>query len=63
MIERLWRSVKYEYLYLQEFDSIKELKNTLKNWFLFYNQERPHSTFDGLRPKDVYDEFARKLAA
>ena len=63
MIERLWRSVKYECLYLEEFDSIKALRNTLKNWFNFYNEERPHATFDGRCPNDVYDEPTIKLAA
>jgi putative transposase len=63
MIERLWRSVKYECLYLEEFDSIKALINTLKNWFNFYNEERPHATFDGRCPNDVYDEPTIKLAA
>tara|TARA_B100000614_G_scaffold229554_1_gene222036 strand:+ start:154 stop:570 length:417 start_codon:yes stop_codon:yes gene_type:complete len=63
MIERLWRSVKYECLYLQEVDSIKELKNSLANWFIFYNQERPHATFSGRRPNDVYYENVTKLTA
>jgi putative transposase len=63
MIERLWRSVKYECLYLQEFDSIKELKTTLQNWFAFYNGERPHATFGGRRPNEVYDNVRTKLAA
>lgn len=63
MIERLWRSVKYECLYLQEFDIIRELKNALQNWFVFYNGERPHTTFGGRRPNEVYDSNSTKLAA
>lgn len=63
MIERLWRSVKYECLYLQEFDSIREMKNALQNWFVFYNGERPHATFSGRRPNEVYDSNSTKLAA
>ena len=63
MIERLWRSVKQECVYLQEFDSIKELKNALQNWFGFYNEERPHATFDGRKPNDVYHNTITKLAA
>ena len=63
MIERLWRSVKQECVYLQEFDSIKELKKSLKNWFEFYNHERPHATFDGRKPSDVYYRDINKLAA
>ena len=56
MIERLWRSLKYECLYLQEFDSIKALKTSLHNWFQFYNEARPHSTFNGRTPDHVYNE-------
>lgn len=56
MIERLWRSLKYECLYLQELTSVNELKSTLRNWFMFYNQERPHTTFAGRRPSEVYSE-------
>lgn len=41
-VERLWRSVKYECVYLQEWNSVKELKLGLKNYFHFYNHERPH---------------------
>jgi len=63
MIERLWRSVKYECLYLQEFDSIKELRHALKNWFTFYNEARPHATFNGRTPNDVYYKHVIKLAA
>ena len=63
MIERLWRSVKYECLYLQEFDDIRGLKSTLKTWMLFYNKNRPHSTFNGRPPNDVYYESLQKLAA
>jgi putative transposase len=63
MIERLWRSVKYECLYLQEFDDIRGLNNTLQAWIDFYNKERPHSTFNGRTPSDVYYENLQKLAA
>lgn len=63
MIERLWRSVKQECVYLQEFDSIKELKNALQNWFRFYNEDRPHATFDGRTPNDVYHGTITTLAA
>lgn len=41
-IERLWRSVKYEYVYIQEFKDGRALKDGLRNWFTCYNQERPH---------------------
>jgi len=53
-IERLWRSAKYECVYLNEFNDGKEVQQGLKVWFDFYNQIRPHSVFDGKRPMEVY---------
>jgi putative transposase len=56
MIERLWRSVKYEEIYLKEYDSVADLKRALKLYFDFYNYERSHSSLDGKTPADVYFE-------
>lgn len=53
-IERLWRSVKYEEVYIKEFRSVEELRNSLKRYFEFYNNERPHQSFDGKTPAEVY---------
>jgi putative transposase len=53
-VERLWRSVKYECVYLQEWSSIKEIKAALKTYFEFYNNERPHQSLDGLTPSAVH---------
>lgn len=53
-VERLWRSVKYECVYLMEFDSVKEAKNALRNYFVFYNNERPHQSLGGKTPKSIY---------
>ena len=53
-IERLWRSVKYEYVYLKEFSNVKEPTRSLKEHFEFYNFERPHQTLDGQTPAEVY---------
>ncbi len=53
-IERLWRSVKYEEVYIKEFQSVEELRNSLKRYFDFYNNERPHQSFDGKTPAEVY---------
>ena len=41
-IERLWRSVKYEEIYLNEYQNVSHLKQSLKKYFHFYNTERPH---------------------
>ncbi len=61
MIERLWRSVKYECIYLREFDSVSELKTALTDYMQFYNLERPHATFDGQTPEEVYSKSVSRL--
>jgi putative transposase len=53
-IERLWRSVKYEDVYLHAYESGIELYKGLKEYFLFYNQVRRHSSIKSKRPFDVY---------
>lgn len=54
MIERLWRSVKYEEVYLKEYQSVGELLKALREYFDFYNYERPHQTLDVRTPAEVY---------
>jgi putative transposase len=54
-IERVWWSTKYQYLYLRSFDNGSDLHRGLKDWFRFYNRERPHQTFDILTPDEVYN--------
>lgn len=61
MIERLWRSVKYECIYLREFDTVSELKTVLTDYMQFYNFERPHATFDGQTPEEVYTKSVSRL--
>jgi putative transposase len=53
-IERLWRTVKYEEVYLRDYGSGSEAYQNLKQYFKFYNTERPHSSLDGAKPLDVY---------
>ena len=60
MIERLWRSFKYECIYLTEFDSVKELKQATQEYFHFYNTQRPHATFHGQTPMGVYNQVTFK---
>ena len=55
MIERLWRTVKYEEIYLKEYASVLALIQSLKIYFDFYNTERPHTSFDIQTPAEVYD--------
>jgi len=53
-IERLWWSVKYQYLYLWSFDNAAQLRQGLFQWFQLYNQERSHQALDNLTPDEVY---------
>jgi putative transposase len=63
-IERLWRSVKYEKIFLEEFETVTELIAGLKEYFEFYNFERPHQSFKGKTPAEVYwGEEIAKMAA
>ncbi len=53
-VERLWKSVKYEEVYLHAYDSVTEDRQGLQRYFAFYNQRRPHSFLDGRTPDMVY---------
>jgi len=54
-IERLWRSLKYECVYLHAWETGSETRDGIKKWMDFYNAERPHSTLDGRTPDEAYD--------
>ena len=53
-IERLWWTVKYQYLYLRAFDNGKELRHGLKKWFQYYNQDRFHQSLEDWTPDEIY---------
>jgi putative transposase len=53
-IERLWRSVKYEGVYLWAPQTVHELERLLEKWFLDYNRLKPHQALSGLTPWQVY---------
>ncbi len=53
-IERLWWTVKYQYLYLRAFDSGKDLRQGLKKWFRYYNQDRFHQSLEDWTPDEIY---------
>lgn len=53
-VERLWRSVKYECIYLQEWESVTAVREALREYFQFYNYERPHQSLAGLTPSTVH---------
>jgi len=62
-VERLWRSVKYEEVYLKAYDSIVEARTSLDIYFTFYNKERRHQRLDRRTPDNVYYEEAVRKAA
>jgi putative transposase len=53
-VERLWKSVKYEEVYLHAYDSVREAHQGLARYFTFYNGGRPHTALDGRTPDMVY---------
>ena len=63
-IERLWRSLKYECVYLHAFETGSELRAGLTRWISYYNTRRPHSTLGGRTPNEAYGiDVAQGLAA
>ena len=53
-VERLWRSIKYEEVYLHAYDSVSEARNSIGRYLDFYNGRRPHSSLDGTTPDQAY---------
>lgn len=54
MIERLWRSLKYECVYLNAFETGSEMRVGIGKWLTYYNSEWPHSTHGILTPDEAY---------
>ena len=59
-IERFWRSAKVERIYLNEYNSMKELKVDIKEYINFYNYQRFHQTLNYKKPMEVYNEWLKK---
>ena len=53
-VERLWRSVKYEEVYLRAYDGVSEARSSIGRYLDFYNRRRPHSRLDGATPDQAY---------
>ena len=53
-VERLWRSIKYEEVYLRGYDSVSEARMSIGRYFDFYNSRRPHSSLDRRTPDQAY---------
>lgn len=53
-IERLWRSLKYEEVYLKSYETVSEARKSIAEYFQFYNHERPHQSHNNKTPAEVY---------
>lgn len=59
MIERLWRSLKYECIYLHAFETGSEVRKGIEKWMRQYNKDRPHSSLDDRTPNEAYWKLPR----
>ena len=59
MIERLWRSLKYECVYLNTFETGSETRKGIEKWIKHYNEERPYSSLDDRTPYEAYYNLPR----
>ena len=53
-VERLWRSVKYEEVYLRAYDSVSDARGSIGRYLDLYNRRRPHSSLDDMTPDQAY---------
>ena len=61
-VERLWRSVKYEEVYLHDYQTVPAARSHLSDYFEFYNNERPHEALGYRTPHEVYFGTKARLA-
>ena len=54
VVERLWRSVKYEEVYLRAYEGVSDARASIGRYLDFYNGRRPHSSLDGITPDHAY---------
>jgi putative transposase len=62
-IERFWRTIKYEEIYLNDYNSMNELKYSINNYIVKYNSRRLHSALGNKTPNDIYDKFISCLVS
>ena len=60
-IERLWRSLKYEEVYLKAYDSVAQARQGIDDWLMFYNEERRHASLSRMTPDQVYYDLPSGL--
>jgi len=52
--ERLWRTIKYEEVYLKSYESPREARQSIRDYILFYNNERFHQSLQNMTPAEIY---------
>src|SRR5262249_23156248 len=63
-VERLWRGVKYEEVYLRAYDNVGDARASIGRYLDFYNRRRPHSSLDGMTPDQAhFNLLSLRLAA
>ena len=62
-VERLWRSIKYEDIYLRAYDTVSEARASIGRYFCLYNGRRPHSSLDRRTPDQAYFDTLPQIAA
>jgi len=62
-VERVWRSVKYERVYLKAYDGVSAARADIADYFAWYNTDRPHSSLDRVTPEQSYLDLLPKLQA
>ncbi len=62
-VERLWRSIKYEEVYLKAYRTVSEARASIARYLVFYNGRRPHSSLDRMTPDQAYFTRLPQIAA
>ncbi len=62
-VERFWRSLKYEEVYLHAYESTKQARESIARWINFYNHQRPHQALDYRTPAEVHFEIKQEAIA
>jgi putative transposase len=57
-IERLWRSLKYEEVFIKAYGAVIEARRSIGKWLEFYNDERPHQALDYRTPREIFEDEA-----
>jgi putative transposase len=60
-IERLWRALKHEEVYLKAYDSAAQAKQGIGDWLVFYNQDRRHASLNRMTPDQIYFDLPSGL--